>query len=156
MAWQRPEHVYRICMISAACFSNAELADFTAMFQPIPLDEEGTRFKTNWERVVQFKGPGMTLEMMSEAFAENLRGGEAYEWGHRAAFAYADRFLEILPQLEHKIGVLNPGDELYEATHRIKSMLKNGIVKDYPDWGHGFLHAFTDEATAAVKELLEY
>ncbi len=156
MAFQRPDDVNRICMISAAWFSKAELAEFSSMFQPIPLDREGNRFRIMWERIIQFSGPGQTLEMMAESMAENLRGGEAYEWGHRAAFDYADRFIEIVPQLDHQIGVLNPGDELFEATRRIEPVLKNAVIRDYPQWGHGFLEAYTDDAVMAVKELLSF
>lgn len=155
MAHQTPERINKIVMVSAAVLTEKERVEFDSFFSPIPLDEEGTRFKIMWERINHFKGPSMTFEMMAESMAENLRGGENYEWGHRAAFAYCKRYEEIISSLPHRITVLNPKDELFEHTKRAKALLRNGVIIDHPEWGHGFLDAFTDDAVKAVKEALQ-
>ena len=154
MAYLHPERVNRIVMVSAAMLTEEERAAFDAYFTPIPLDEEGTRFKVMWERINHFRGPGMTLEMMAESMAENMRGGENYEWGHRAAFSYGTRFDDIIAILPHRITILNPKDELFEHTKRAAPLLRNGEIIDFPDWGHGFLDAFTQDAVRAVKDAL--
>ena len=154
MAHQAPERVNRIVMVSAAVLTDEERKQFNDFFSPIPLDEEGTRFKVMWERINHFKGPGMTLEMMAESMAENLRGGENYEWGHRAAFSYGTRFDEIVAALPHRITILNPKDELFEHTKRAQTFLRNGEIIDCPEWGHGFLDVFTEDAVKAVKDAL--
>jgi hypothetical protein len=96
----------------------------------------------------------MTLEMMSESFAENLRGGEAYEWGHRAAFEYARGFEDKLAEAKAPITVINPGDELYDATKRAASYLQNAEFIDRPEWGHGLLDVFTEEVVTIVRDAL--
>ena len=154
MAHQAPERVNRIVMVSAAVLTDEERKEFNDFFSPIPLDEEGTRFKVMWERINHFKGPGMTLEMMAESMAENLRGGENYEWGHRAAFSYGTRFDEIVAALPHRIAILNLKDELFEHTKRAQAFLRNGEIIDCPEWGHGFLDVFTGDAVKAVKDAL--
>lgn len=154
MAHQTQERVNKIVMVSAPILTEEERIEFDKFFSPIPLDDEGTRFNIMWERINHFKGPGMTLEMMADSMAENLRGGENYEWGHRAAFAYCKRFEEVVSDLPHRITVLNPQDELFEHTKRIQQMLRNGEVIDHPEWGHGFLDAFTDDAVKSVKAAL--
>ncbi|MEL7028463.1 MAG: alpha/beta fold hydrolase, partial [Pseudomonadota bacterium] len=65
MAGQRGGSVRKILLISASVFTPDELEQIKAYFEPIPLDEDGTRFKTMWSRVVEYRGPGMTLEMMA-------------------------------------------------------------------------------------------
>ena len=82
--------------------------------------------------------------------AENLRAGEAYEWGHGAAFAYTDTFAERIKTLPHRITVLNPNDMLFEYTPRVGKLLQNGKIIDHPQWGFGFLEADTKGAVAAV------
>lgn len=154
MAFLRPDRVRSIVMVSAAVFSPEERAQFEAYFSPIPLDEAGTRFRIMWERIIHHRGPGMTLEMMAESMAENLRGGENYEWGHRAAFSYGDRFNDVVGELPHPITLINPADELQEHTRRAKEFLRNGVIVERPDWGHGFLDVFTDDAVATVKKAL--
>jgi len=155
VAHQRQDHVNQIVMISAPIFSKAELAELNVVYAPIPLDDDGTRFKVMWDRINEHRGPGMTLEMMAASMAENLRGGEAYEWGHRAAFAYAVQFPEMLNSLSHKISVLNPGDDLQVQTRRASDYLQNGQVVECPQWGHGFLDAHTEDAVRTVKKALD-
>lgn len=155
MALQQPERVRSIVIVSAVVFNEEERKQFTDFFSPIAIDEDGRRFKIMWDRIKQFRGPGMTLEMMAESFAENLRSGDSYEWGHRAAFAYGDRFNDALQRIPQHVTILNPGDELFEYTKRATALLKNGEMIDRPEWGHGFLDVFTDDAVAAVKGALD-
>lgn len=154
MTAMAPDRVNAIVMVSAVVLTDDERREFMEFFSPIPLDEEGTRFKIMWERIQEFKGPGMTLEMMADSMAENLRGGEAYEWGHWAAFTYGAKFDETVQSLPHKITVINPGDELYDITKRVEPLLRNGEIIDCPQWGHGFLDTFTDDTTEMVKKAL--
>ncbi|MFK7958579.1 MAG: alpha/beta fold hydrolase [Lysobacterales bacterium] len=154
-ARQRPKQVGSIVMISAPVFTPEELADIKHTYQRIPLDEAGTRFEKMWASVMFHRGPGMTLEMAAASFAENLRAGENYEWGHHAAFAYAPRYPKVVASLPHRITVINPGDDLVEMTPRIIPHLANGTVVNHPEWGHGFLDAFTDDAVAEIKSALD-
>ena len=154
-ARQQPDRVGGIVMISAPVFSDAELKRLHETYRHIPLDLEGTRFRRMWQSVVDHRGPGMTLEMMATSFAENLRAGERYEWGHRAAFAYAPKYPDVVAALDHRITVLNPADDLHAHTPRIERHLKNGEVLPQEDWGHGFLDAFSEGAATVVKRALD-
>jgi len=149
-AWQRPEQVRSIVSISAPVFTRDEQQQLDGAYAPIPIDEEGKRFRIMWERVLQHRGPGMTLQMAAASFAENLRAGDDYEWGHRAAFAYAQKYNERLGLVEQPILVVNPNDDCHEQSKRADAIMKNGTRVDYPQWGHGFLNAFPQEAAAAM------
>ena len=154
-ARQRPGQVGRIAMISAPVFTPDEIAQLVAVYSEIPLDEDGTRFQKMWKSVIAHRGPGATLEMLATSFAENLRAGENYEWGHRAAFAYAPKFPEVVRALSHPITVLMPDDDLKEFTTRIAPYLNHGEIIGHPEWGHGFLDAHTAAAAAAIKAALD-
>ena len=147
---QRPDDVLSITSISAPVLTEDEVESLSAAFQPVPIDEDGTRFTVNWQRVLKHRGPGMTLQMAAESFAENLRAGDDYEWGHRAAFAYAGDYNRKLAEIEQPNFVMNPGDDMFDQSPRADSMMKNGRRKDYPQWGHGFLNAFPEEAAAEI------
>jgi pimeloyl-ACP methyl ester carboxylesterase len=144
----RPADVASIVNISAPLFTPEELESLSAFFEPIPIDAAGTRFRIMWERVLEYRGPGMTLQMAADSFAENLRAGDDYEWGHRAAFAYGETYHDRLAALSQPVFVMNPNDDCYEVSKRVDPLLKNGHRRDYDEWGHGFLtlHA----ATAAL------
>lgn len=155
MAWQRPDRVAGIVMVSALVLTVEERDNFKSMFKPIPLDEDGTRFKEMWAKSIQYRGPGVTLEQLASSMAENLRAGEAYEWGHEAAFNYTDAFAERIAKLPHRITVLNPKDMLFKLTPRVGKLLRNGEVIDHPNWGFGFMDSDTVEAVKAVKAALD-
>lgn len=154
MAMQRPDRVGAIVMVSAPILTEEERAHFVEYFSPTPLDRAGTRFRLQWERVVHHAGPGVTLDMMARSYVQNLLGGEAYEWGHAAAFAYDAPFQTALRTLPQPIFVLNPADDLQEATRRAAPLLRNGRIIEVPQWGHGFLDAFAEDAARLVTRLL--
>lgn len=154
MAWQRPNEVGAIAMVSALVLTPEEVAAFKDQFQEIPLDEAGTRFSTMWEKSIEHRGPGVSLEDLAASFAENLRAGEAYEWGHKAAFAYNAHFPDRVSALDHQIVVLNPKDMLYDLTPRVAPLLKNGRIEDHPEWGFGFMDADSENAARIIKAAL--
>lgn len=155
MALSRPHAVGEIVMVSAALLTPEERAWFSDYFTPIPLDEAGTRFTTMWERILKRRGPGATLEMLSQSFMMNLLGGEAYEWGHVAAFAYDNPFVEALKTLPHRITILNPADDLADCTRRAASLLRNGEIIECPQWGYNFMDVWPAEVAALIRRAPE-
>ncbi len=152
---QRNSDVVSLTLVSAPIYSESELAELNASFSPFPIDAAGSRFTLQWQRVLQHRGPGMTLPLLAESFAENLRGGENYEWGHRAAFAYAESFAAVLATLDHPIYVMNPADSCFEETRRCDSLLRNGKRVDFPQWGQEFFMAYPEDSAEAVLHYLE-
>lgn len=155
MAMACPQRVGAVVMVSAALLTEEERAAFEAYFQPVPLDAAGTRFTTMWARIHRHAGPGVTLEMKARSFLQNMMGGEAYEWGHAAAFAYDAPFREALATLPHPILVLNPDDELTEATRRAAGLLRRGRVLELPGWGHGLLELHAAELAALIADFVD-
>jgi hypothetical protein len=107
-----------------------------------------------WERILYYRGPGMTLEMCADSLAENLRGGETYEWGHAAAFNHAQQYIEDIKTLTQPFLVMNLNDDLNEHTQRVDKLINNGKRKDYLQWGAGFLDAFPKEASREILTFL--
>ena len=152
MTKQKTDRVLSLINIAAPLFTDEELAEFCNMFKPIPIDEEGNRFRIMWERIMFHRGPGMTLQMCADSMAENLRAGDDYEWGHEAAFAYAKEYISYLSKIEQPVFVMNVNDDTYEHTKRIDPILNNGERIDYPQWGHGFLSAYPDKVAHEINK----
>ena len=155
MAWERPQQVVSVVSLSAPVFTAEERAELDATYSPIPIDEAGTRFSVMWQRVLAHRGPGMTLQMAADSFAENLRAGDDYEWGHRAAFAYSPTYNERLAEVSQPVVVINPADDCFEQSKRADALLQNGRRVDYPQWGHGFLSAFAQDAADAILNFID-
>ena len=154
-ALQKPGKVRSIVAISAPIFDDHEIAEYSASFEPVPIDEAGTRFSVNWQRVVENRGPGVTLAMLADSFAENLRAGDDYEWGHRAAFAYAGGFGERIAAVDKPILVVNPADDCFDATKRSADLLRQGSYLEFTQWGHGFLNAYPDDAARVILNFVQ-
>lgn len=144
-----------LTLVSAPVFSDRELEEMRDYFTPIPIDEDGSRFTIQWQKAIQHRGSGMSLELVAESFAENLRGGENYEWGHQAAFDYAREFETTLAALDHPIFVMNPADSCYEQTLRCDGLLRNGHRTNYLEWGQELFMARPQESAAVVLEFIE-
>ena len=155
LAHRYPQRIAGVINISAPIFTQQEVQELQQYFAPVPLDTAGTRFQIMWERVLQYRGPGMTMEMAAVSMAENLRGGERYEDGHYAAFAYTETYVEKLRELEQPVLVINPGDDLFEQTRRVDRYLRHGRREDFPDWGHGFLELWPGAIAKIVLEFLD-
>ncbi|MGY0579669.1 MAG: alpha/beta fold hydrolase [Paraglaciecola chathamensis] len=140
-----PQWVNKVINIAAPVFLESEVQTFCDMYAPIPLDEQGTRFRIMWERVIQHRGPGMTLQMCADSMAENLRAGEAYEWGHMAAFHHAAQYIQDIQTLPHRLLVMNLDDDMRAQSERVDVYLNNGLRKDYFQWSTGFLDAFAQD-----------
>lgn len=154
MALQQPGRVGAIVMVSAALLTPEERARFSDYFTPVPVDEAGTRFTTMWERIVQRRAPGVPLELLATSLMMNMLGGEAYEWGHDAAFAYDEPFVRALKTLPHRISVLNPADDLQEPTRRARGMMRNGEIIECPQWGYHFMDIAPGEVAGLLRPRL--
>ena len=155
IAFQRPDLVKKLINISAPIFTHEEKLNLSKYFAPIPLDKDGSRFKIMWSRIMEYRGPGMTLEMAARSMAENMRGGENYEWGHRAAFNNTETYASRLTELKQPILVMNLKDDLYTHSLRADKLIQNGYRKDYPEWGHGFLEVFPEQVAIEILDFLD-
>lgn len=152
-ASQRPENTLAVVNMSAPIFTTEEQEKLLKEYSPIALDEDGTRFKVMWERVIKYRGPGMTLEMAAESMAENFGGGENYEVGHRAAYSYKE-YAQRISELKQPLLIINPNDDCFEQTKRADAFLNNGRRIDCPDWGFGMLTVNALEVAALVNDFI--
>lgn len=155
MAWTRPENVRKIVLVSVLDLTLEEENAFKDTFQPIPLDEDGTRFTHIWKTIKQHRGPGVDLVTMAESLAESMRGGEYYESGHQAAFIYNKYFAKRAAKIKHEVTIINPGDMLYDHTIRAVPLFQNGRLENHPEWGQNFLKVFAKDAVLSVKAALD-
>lgn len=137
LARQRPDQVRRLVLLSAPIYSEDELAAIKAKYTEVPLEEDGGHMIKRWSMLMKGMGKVLPIDLVQRSYSESLRGGMEYEWGHHAAFAY--HHAENLPHLPHAITVLNPKDEIHEATKRAKKYLKNGQVLTL-EAGHELLY----------------
>lgn len=156
VAIQIPQRVHKIVNFGAPIFTPQEVNDYIRYFAPVPIDEAGTRFKIMWERIMFYRGPGMTLEMAADSMAENLRWGDKYEWGHMAAFNHSQQYAKDIGTLRCPFLVMNINDDLFEHSRRADQYMTNGKRLDYPAWGIGFLEVCPQDVASELLAFFDH
>lgn len=153
LALQRPQCVRHLILVSTPVYTDEELARMRAEFAPMRLHEDGSHLVDSWKALLQWRGPGQTLEMLMQAFPDHLRGGEHRHWGHRAAFNYG--YPEHLPRALPPIMVVNTNDDLVRYTPRALPFARDARLYERLDWGHGFLDLHTAEFARVARKFLD-
>lgn len=147
--------VRKLILVSAAILHPEEVEQIKSALSYVALDAEGTRFINFWNMLLRNRGQETTLEMVAAHFAEMVRGGEKYSWGHRAVFDYNIEFPRKLAALPQPTLLLNPEDDLFEMTPRSEAFLQNGQLINLPGWGHGFLETKVNELAQITRNFLD-
>ena len=153
LAIERPEQVRRVVMVAAPVFTQAERDAFDARPWPPPLREDGAHLAQEWQRTLQWREPGATLEQLAARFAEKLRNGPRAWWGASAAMRYPAR--ERLPRISQPVLVLRPRDDLWDVTPRARELMPDAQWVDLPEQGFGLFDMAPDVVAGHVRAFLD-
>jgi pimeloyl-ACP methyl ester carboxylesterase len=115
-------------------------------------DESGEELLSLWRLVLRWRVPGLALSTSIRSLADTLMSGDTGWWGHQAAFGFD--LTDALSRLTHPLAIVNPGDDLCEASRRAHAIRPDAVFVEKPEWSHGFIHKFPDEAAALLAGLL--
>lgn len=141
VAIARPKQVRRVAFVALPVFDAAERAAFDREPWPVPVAEDGSHLSREWQRTLQWRGPGVPLEHLAESFADKLRNGPRAWWGARAAMHWPAG--ERLPSVRQRALVLRPQDDLWEQTLRARALLPQAQWRDLPECGFGLFSTAT-------------
>lgn len=154
LALEQPELVRRLVLVSTPVYTPEELArQKEHLARPLTPVEDGSHLLAGWQDLWAWRGPGQTIEMVQETYAESLRGGSHSWWGHAAAFAY--HHAEHLPRVTQPVMILCPDDDLRVPTLRSRDLVPGGRLVELPGWGHGMLDVHTKELASLVRGFLD-
>jgi pimeloyl-ACP methyl ester carboxylesterase len=149
---QRPQQVRRIVLVSVPVFTLEEREALQARSQQTQLTEDGAGLLREWQRQVQARGPGTSLEDCADAFAERLHSGAGASWGLSAAGSYAAS--ERLPLLRQPVLVIRPRDELWDGSARARQLLRSARVVELPEQGTGLFSVAPQIVAQHAREFL--
>jgi len=155
VARQRPDQVQRIVMVSIAFWTEAERAERSVIIRAPEITEDGAHFARYWQELIRWSMEGRTLEMIADSFYASQLNPAITHWGHQAAYQY--NVEQAMAEVDKPILVLNPEDDLWEQTPRIKPLLTQpgSQFVDLPGWAHGFLDLKTAETAALIRSFLD-
>jgi len=136
LALQKPEQVRRVVLVAVPIFSAQERDAFVrSSAQPTAVSDDGSHLVREWQRSMEYRGPGMTLDQVAENFADKLHNGPQAWWGPNASHHYPA--LERLPMLKHPVLALRPKDHTWEAAQQIRQLVRGVKIVDLPEFGFG-------------------
>jgi pimeloyl-ACP methyl ester carboxylesterase len=155
IARQRPLQVRRIVMVSIAFWTEAERAERKLIIKAPEIAEDGSHLSKSWQELVRWSIKGRTLQMITDSFYAGHLNPTISHWGHQAAYQY--NVEQAMTEVDKPIMVLNPEDDLWEQTPRIKPLLRHpdSQFHDLRGWAHGFLDLKTEEAATLVRQFLD-
>ena len=103
------------------------------------------------------QGQGLFRDMPPERYydvqLDRMRHYRTSNWGFQAAYQYD--IGAMLRQVKQPVLILNPEDDVWEKTPRVKNDIQNGRIQDFPGWTHGHLDIHTAEMAKVVREFLD-
>jgi pimeloyl-ACP methyl ester carboxylesterase len=153
VALMRPNQVRRIVLVSAPVYTIADRESAAARTGFGPEREDGGHVSDEWRRMLDDRGPGVSVTDLTAAFAEKLRAGERAGWGQSAALGYplSDR----LAKVRQPLVVFRPMDDCWDQTARTRNFLPPARIVDLPDFGVGVFAAAAVDIGAHIAEFLD-
>lgn len=153
LALLRPDVVRKLVLVGVPLVNDVDRAAFRKSPWPLPPLEDGSHLSVEWQRSVQWRGAGVSIEQLAAAFAEKLRAGAAASWGARAVMDYPA--VERLRALTQPTLVIRPKDDLWDITPRARSVLRAATYVDLPQCGFGLFDVAADEIGKTCRAFLD-
>lgn len=153
IALRRPKNVRRLVLIGLPILKQEEINAFFDRPWPVPMAEDGSHIITEWERSVNWAGPGMTVSLIQRGFVDKLMAGDQAYWGGRAAMLY--RLAEKLPKVKQPVLAIGPKDDLWEISPRSEEFISNGRFEKWPDHGFGLFDVAKERIIEKLRSHLD-
>jgi pimeloyl-ACP methyl ester carboxylesterase len=85
-----------------------------------------------WQGSKSWQGPGQSDRSIERTFLAKITAGQTAWWGPDAVFRYP--LLERLAEIPHPLTVIRAGDDLWEATERVRTVRPDARFIDLPEY----------------------
>jgi pimeloyl-ACP methyl ester carboxylesterase len=144
--------VRRVVLVSVPVFNTEEREAFDGKSGQAPPAEDGAHLLREWQRQVQARSAGTTLEECTLALAERLQNGAAGSWGMNAAHHYAAN--ERLPLLRQAALIARARDEFWESGQRARQLVRGSRLVDLPEQGASLFATAPELIARYAREFL--
>lgn len=153
LAKEHPELVSALVLVGIPVFNETEQASFRAIPWPSPRAEDGSHLIAEWNRSMQWRGPGQTEDSLVRTFNEKLGAGQTGWWGADAAIHYDT--LNALQHVRAPILFIRPRDDLWDTSLRALPALAGAPRIDLPDFGFGLFEVIPELMAEKIRAFLD-
>ncbi len=132
--WARrhPERIAHLMLVGVPAFTPEEIARFSESPWPTPAPLDATMLTREWKGSKSWQGPGQDDRSIERTFLAKINAGQTAWWGPDAVFRYP--LLERLADIHHPLTVVRAGDDLWEATERVRTVRPDARFVDLPEY----------------------
>lgn len=152
LAIARPQQIRRVMMWGVPAYSAQERAVLLTR-QPAGSRDAGGEVSDEWQRLLDKRGPDLSIAALAEDFSDRLRAGSSAHKSLTAALDYP--VSERLPLIKQQTLVLRLKDEFWDHAPRTRAALLNGSMLELADHGQGFISAAPQRFAAVAREFLD-
>lgn len=141
LALLAPKRIKKMILVGIALFDDTEKAKFFEQPWPKPAKKDGSHLQPSWQRTFKWQGPGMSDESVIRSFIAKTSAGETAWWGARAVMRHD--LAQTLSKITIPFMGVNPKDDLYEITPRLRDIRPDIEIVDKSDFAFGIFDADT-------------
>jgi pimeloyl-ACP methyl ester carboxylesterase len=132
--WARrhPERITHLMLVGVPAFTAEERARFRESPWPTPAALDADLLSREWRGSKSWQGPGQSDRSIERTFLAKITAGQTAWWGPDAVFRYP--LLERLAEIPHPLTVIRAGDDLWEATERVRTVRPDARYIDLPEY----------------------
>ena len=152
MAHLAPERVGSIGLIAVPAYSDGERRERLQRrgSPPAPPAADGSHFVELWNKRLAYRTPPYDLDVLHRNTVDELQSGGPHR-AYRAVFQYP--MLKRVSELNCKVVVFAPHDDLITQTERCKPLLPDGAIYiDLPDFDLDIWEKHAETMTQLVVE----
>ncbi|MEO0576321.1 MAG: alpha/beta fold hydrolase [Pseudomonadota bacterium] len=153
LAMITPEKVNALMLVGVALFNDAARQAYLDKPWPEPINENGEHLLREWQLSHRWQGNEQSDASVHRTFTQKIANGSTSYW---AGIAVMHHDLDkTLRHIEQPMVVVNPNDDLFEVTPRIKAIRPDVDVIDWPTHGFGIFEVQAPQLGAVARELFD-
>lgn len=153
--WARryPERLRHLMLVGVPAFNPEERARFLESPWPKPEALDADMLAREWQGSKGWQGPGQSDRSIERTFLAKINAGQTAWWGPDAVFRYP--LLERLADVPHPLTVIRAGDDLWEATERVREVRPEARFIDLPEYKFALFEIAPERLATLAREAFD-
>jgi pimeloyl-ACP methyl ester carboxylesterase len=155
IAKSSPDQVRRLVLFGLAAYdADVRQNKLETLYDKFPTPgADLAHIEKLWAIFGQLSDPLMSMEERHVRMAECLSLGARMPWAYEAVYRYD--FLQAMTEVEQKVLIINPQDDLWDVTRVTSERFRNGQRLDIPGVKHGALTIAKTQILTAIQTFLD-
>ena len=152
LAIARPAQIRRVVMAGVPVLTEAEREAARRSALTVSPETDGAELIAGLRRMIESHGPGVPVESLAHALADELRCAGSSRWGALSMSSHAVR--ERLGLVRQPVQVLRLRDDLWDATLRVRELFPKARIVELPELGQAALEVAPQAILDAIRDFI--